>query len=139
MHFTDPEVLLGLHVIGREDATLGVVEDVYADIRTGCPQWAAIRSGLFGTDVSLVPLGGAEHNDCSLRVPYGTRELRNAPHRAPGMLMSHKEEANLFSYYGFSGGSARLPAGKPEGPRQAGSGHGAGRTMLHKYTGRPQA
>jgi PRC-barrel domain protein len=137
MHFTDPKALLGLHVIGREDVTLGVVEDVYADIRTGRPQWAAIRSGLFGTDVSLVPLAGAEHNVRSLRVPYGTRELRNAPHRAPGIMMTHKEEANLFRYYGFSGGSAGPLAGKPAGPRQAGSGHGAGRTMLHKYTGRP--
>lgn len=90
MHFTDPKVLLGLRVIGRENVTLGVVEDVYADVRSGRPQWAAIRSGLFGPDVSLVPLIGAEHNDCSLRVPYGTRELRNAPHRAPGVMMSHK-------------------------------------------------
>jgi PRC-barrel domain len=137
MHFTDPKALLGLRVIGREDVTLGVVEDVYADIRTGRPQWAAIRSGLFGTDVSLVPLAGAEHDDCSLRVPYGTRELRNAPHRAPGIMMSHKEETNLFRYYGFSGGSARPSAGTPAGPRRAGSDHGAGRTMLHKYTGRP--
>jgi PRC-barrel domain len=137
MHFQDPKVLLGLHVIGREDVTLGVVQDVYADIRTGCPQWAAIRSGLFGADVSLVPLAGAERNDSSLRVPYGTRELRNAPHRAPGIMMSHKEESNLFRYYGFSGGFARPSAGKSAGPRRAESAHGAGRTMLHKYTAGP--
>jgi hypothetical protein len=139
MHFTDPKVLVGLRVVGSEDITLGVVEDVYADIRTGRPQWAAIRSGLFGTDVSLVPLAGAEHDDRSLSVPYGTQEIRNAPHRAPGTMMSHKEEANLFRYYGFSGGSAGPPAGKPASPGRAGSGRarGAGRTMLHKYTGRP--
>jgi PRC-barrel domain len=137
MHFTDPKALLGLRVIGREDVALGVVEDVYADVRTGCPQWAAIRSGLFGADLSLVPLAGAEHDDCSLHVPFSTPELRNAPHRAPGIMMSHKEEANLFSYYGFSGGAALQSASGPAGPRHAGSGHGAGRTMLHKYTRQP--
>lgn len=35
MHFTDPEELDGLHVIGRNDVTLGVVEGSYADIRSG--------------------------------------------------------------------------------------------------------
>src|ERR1700760_2978455 len=119
MHFTDPKVLVGLDVTGREDVTLGVVEDVYADIRTGRPQWAAIMSGLFGSDVSLVPLAGAEHDDCSLSVPYGTQEIRNAPHRASGIMMSRKEEDNLFRYYGFSGGSAGPSASKRAGRGRA--------------------
>jgi hypothetical protein len=81
MHFTDPKVLNGLRVIGRGDVTLGVVEGVYADIRSGHPQWVAIRSGLFGTDVSLVPLIRAERSDRSLRIPYGAQEPqgRSAP------------------------------------------------------------
>jgi hypothetical protein len=33
MHFTDPKVLNGPHVIGSGDVTLGVVEGVYADIQ----------------------------------------------------------------------------------------------------------
>ena len=135
MHFTDPKVLNGLHVIGRGDVTLGVVEGVYADIRSGHPQWAAIRSGWFGTDVSLVPLTRAEHDDRSLRIPYGTQEIRDAPHRAPGTMMSHKEEANLFRHYGVSDGSAAPSAGDPVSHSRTVSGHarGAGRTMLHKY------
>jgi hypothetical protein len=40
MHFTDPIELGGRHVIGRNDVTLGVVEGIYADIRSGYPQWA---------------------------------------------------------------------------------------------------
>ena len=135
MHFTDPKVLNGLRVIGRGNVTLGVVEGVYADIRSGHPQWAAIRSGLFGTDVSLVPLTRAEHNDRSLRIPYGTQEIRDAPHRASGTVMSHKEEANLFRHYGVSYGSAGPSAGKGASHSRTVSGraHGAGRIMLHKY------
>ena len=135
MHFTDPKVLNGLHVIGRGDVTLGVVEGVYADIRSGHPQWVAIRSGLFGTDVSLVPLTRAERSDRSLRIPYGTQEIRAAPHRAPGTVMSRKEEANLFRHYGAGDGSAAPSAGNPASHSRVVSGRarGAGRTMLHKY------
>ena len=34
MYFMDPEELDGLHVIGRNDVTIGVVEGTYADIRS---------------------------------------------------------------------------------------------------------
>lgn len=37
MHFMDPKELGGLHVIGRNDVTLGVVEGIYTDIRSGYP------------------------------------------------------------------------------------------------------
>ena len=73
----------GLHVIGSRDVKLGVVEGVYADIRSGQSQWAAIRSGLFGTDVSLIPLGRAECDDRSLRIPYSIQQIRDAPTGRP--------------------------------------------------------
>jgi hypothetical protein len=131
MHFMDPKELGGLHVIGRNDVTLGVVEDIYADIRSGYPQWAAIQSGLFGTDVSIIPLTATEHDDRSLRIPYSVEELRNAPHRSPGTAMSHKEEANLFRHYGVGYGPAGPPAGRAASP--GGRTRGASRTMLHRY------
>ena len=136
MHFIDPNVLAGLPVIGSRDAALGTVEDVYADIRSGRPQWAAVKSGLFGTDVSLIPLTRAECDDRSLRIPYSVQEVRDAPHRASGTVMSHKEEANLFRHYGAGSGSAGPSAGKSvrQGRTAADRTRGTGRTMLHKYT-----
>jgi PRC-barrel domain len=136
MHFMDPKKLGGLDVIGCNEVSLGVVDGIYADIRSGYPQWAAIQSGLFGTDVSIIPLTVAEHDDRSLRIPYSVGEIRSAPHRAPSSAMSHKEEANLFRYYGVSYGSARPSAGKAASPR--GHTRGAARTMLHRY-GAPSA
>ncbi|HEX7164432.1 MAG TPA: PRC-barrel domain-containing protein [Trebonia sp.] len=136
MHFIDPNVLAGLPVIGSRDVALGTVEDVYADIRSGRPQWAAVKSGLFGTDVSLIPLTRAECDDRSLRIPYSVQEVRDAPHRASGAVMSRKEEANLFRHYGANSGSAGPSAGKSvtQGRTAAGRTRGTGRTMLHKYT-----
>ena len=136
MHYTDPNILAGLPVIGSRDAALGTVEDVYADIRSGRPQWAAVRSGLFGTDVSLIPLTRAECDDRSLRIPYSVQEVRDAPHRASGTVMSRKEEANLFRHYGASSSSAGPSAGKSvtQGRAAVGRTRGTGRTVLHKYT-----
>lgn len=54
MHFMDRKELGSLHVIGRNDVTLGVIDGIYAGIRSGYPQRAAIQSGLFGPDVSLL-------------------------------------------------------------------------------------
>jgi hypothetical protein len=130
MHFMDPNELGGLHVIGRNEVTLGVVDDIYADIRSGYPQWAAVQSGLFGTDVSIIPLTAAEHDDRSLRIPYSVQELRDAPHRAPSTAMSRKEEANLFRHYGVDHCSSGQPAAKAASPGNAT--RGLGRTMLHK-------
>jgi hypothetical protein len=135
MHFMDPRELGGLHVVGRDDVTLGVVEGIYVDIRSGYPQWAAIQSGLFGTDVSIIPLTATEHDDRSLRIPYSVQELRDAPHRAPSTAMSHKEEANLFRHFSVGYGSAGPSAGKAASP--GGRTRGAGRTMLHKYAVSP--
>ena len=87
MHFMDPKALAGLYVIGSSNVKLGVVESVYADIRSGQPQWAAVRSGLFGTDVSLIPLAKAECDSRSLRIPYSVQQVRDAPHRASGTVM----------------------------------------------------
>jgi len=131
MHFTDPNALAGLPVIGRRDAALGTVEDVYSDLRSGRPQWAAVKSGLFGSDVSLIPLTWAECDERSLRIPYSVQEVKAAPHRAPGAVMSRKEEANLFRHYGASSGSTAAPAGQPVTQGRA---RGTGRTMLHKHT-----
>jgi sporulation protein YlmC with PRC-barrel domain len=83
MHFMDPKALAGLYVIDSSNVQLGVVESVYADIRSGQPQWAVVRSGLFGTDVSLIPLAKAECDESSLRIPYSVQQVRDAPTGRP--------------------------------------------------------
>jgi hypothetical protein len=48
MHFTDPKELGGLPVIDRNDVTLGVLEGVHAEIRSGYPRRAAPPAGHAG-------------------------------------------------------------------------------------------
>lgn len=131
MHFIDPNELGGLHVIGGNDVTLGLVAGIYADTRSGYPQWAAIQSGLFGTDASIIPLSAAEHDDRSIRILYSAQELRDAPHRTPGTAMGRKQEANLFRHYGVGYGAAGPSAGRGAAPDA--HTRRVGRTMLREH------
>ncbi len=63
--------------------------------------------------MSLIPLAKAECDESSLRIPYSVQQVRDAPHRASGTGMSHKEEANLFRHYGIGSGTAGPLSGQP--------------------------
>ena len=97
----DPTHLNGTTVIGGDGEKLGSVDAVYYDNATDEPAWVAVRSGLFGTRVTLVPLRRADYTDEELRVPFDKTQLRNAPHHDPGRELSSTDEADLYRYYGI--------------------------------------
>src|SRR5579871_6326003 len=80
-------------------------------------------------------LGAAKPATLIRLVVHSTRRIRDAPHRAPGAVMSCKEEANLFRHYGAGSGSGGPSAGKAAAQSRTSAGRirGTGRTMLHKY------
>jgi len=80
----DPNTMTGAQVVGPDGDKLGKVADVYLDNQTSKPEWAAVKSGMFGGHVSLVPLAQAEFDGESLRVPYDKEQIKNAPHHEPG-------------------------------------------------------
>jgi uncharacterized protein (TIGR02271 family) len=100
MNFDDPARMNGTTVIGGDGEKLGTVDAVYFDNATDKPEWVAVRSGLFGTHVSLVPLRRAEMTGDELRVPFDKVQLRNAPHHDAGRELSSTDEADLYRYYG---------------------------------------
>ena len=104
MNIDDPARLNGTTVIGGDGEKLGSVDAVYYDNATDRPAWGAVRSGLFGTRVALVPLRRADYSDEELRVPFDKVQLRNAPHHDPGRELSSTDEADLYRYYGIDYG-----------------------------------
>ncbi len=96
----DPSRLHGATVVGADGAKLGRVDAVYYDNVTDRPEWVAVRGGLFGTRVALVPLRRANRVDDVLHVPFDKVQLRNAPHHHPGHELSVEEETDLYRYYG---------------------------------------
>lgn len=99
----DPARLNGTTVIGGDGEKLGSVDAVYYDNATDRPEWVAVRGGLFGNRVALVPLRRADYAGDTLRVPFDKVQLRNAPHHDPGRELSAEDESNLYRYYGIDG------------------------------------
>ena len=88
MHFIDPEELGGLHVIGRNDVTLGVVAGIYADIRSGYPSGRRSRAGCSALTVSIIPLSAAKHGAAGPSAGRGAAP--DAHTRGVGRTMLHE-------------------------------------------------
>jgi uncharacterized protein (TIGR02271 family) len=111
VNISDPAALHGSAVTDRDGRKLGKVYSVYYDNETDRPEWAAVKSGLFGTHVSLVPLATAEFDGRELQVPYDKDQLQSAPHHDPDRELSPSDEAELFRHYGVPYGGPTAAEG----------------------------
>lgn len=114
----NPDTLTGSEVLDPEGHKLGKVDGIYLDNQTSRPEWAAVKSGLFGTHVSLVPLTQADFDGNALMVPYSKEQMKGAPHQEPDRQLSQADEAELYRYYGISYGGDTVTA-KTGGQQQA--------------------
>ncbi len=130
VNLSDPRELNGANVTGRNGEKLGKVENVYLDNDTQRPEWAAVKTGLFGGHVSLVPLATAQYRDGTLEVPHTKDEVQNAPHHDPDQELSVDDERELFSHYGVDYGGDTATARTDDSPTGGDSGH-AGRDHGH--------
>ena len=83
---------------------LGSVGQIYADDQTGEPTWVTVKTGLFGTSESFVPLAGASVSGSDLVVNYDKETIKNAPRVDADGHLTSEEEQQLFAYYGLDGG-----------------------------------
>jgi uncharacterized protein (TIGR02271 family) len=98
----DVQRLLDLDVYESDGTKIGSTGQVYLDRQTGEPTWISVKTGLFGTKETLVPLGKATLNDDRIVVPFSKDQVKNAPRIEPDDDLSPAEEEELFRYYGFS-------------------------------------
>jgi uncharacterized protein (TIGR02271 family) len=98
----DPADLDGATVYGSDGAKLGKVDSVYYDNDTDEPEWVAVKSGLFGGHVSLVPLNQGDWDGSALTVPFDKHALETAPHHDPDVAISQTDEDELYRHYGMS-------------------------------------
>ena len=73
------DTLIGQPVQGVDGEKIGDVGQIYLDDQTGKPEWATVRTGLFGTKESFVPVAEAQLTDQGLRVPYDKDTVKDAP------------------------------------------------------------
>ena len=115
----DPRDLIGHKAVDRNGDKIGTIDEVYLDDATGEPEWAAVRTGLFGRD-AFVPLTTSEFVSDELRVPYEKSQVKDSPDFGAGQHLSPAQELQLYRYYGLE-----LPAGDARG-NGSGSGSGSG-------------
>jgi len=98
----DVKTWRGKDVVDNDGDKIGTLEDIYLDRQSGEPEWAAIRTGLFGTKVSFAPIGGASPTGDEVRIQYSKSQVKDAPKVDADGELSPEEEQQLYSHYGRS-------------------------------------
>jgi len=91
----------GKTVFDRDGRRIGPITDVYADTRTGRPEWAVVDTGLFGAKSTFVPIGEARPTGDDVQVPYQKRLVKDAPKLDTDRDLSVADERELWRHYGL--------------------------------------
>lgn len=100
--------------VGRDlyDSTgskIGSITDVFADDVSGRPEWLAVKTGWFGTNISLIPIQGVtertaeQGGDRDLMTGLDKDTIKNAPNVDDSSThLSSSDEQLLYKHYGFN-------------------------------------
>ena len=104
----DIQRLGGATVYTGDGDKVGSVGQIYLDDQSGAPEWVSVKTGLFGTKESFVPLDKATLNGDRIEVPFGKDRVKDAPRVDADGDLSPAEEDQLYTYYGLSSTAGRL-------------------------------
>jgi hypothetical protein len=104
---------LGRVMVDRDSNKIGEVVDIYLDNETDRPEWAVVRTGLFGLRSTFVPLAEAREVGDELQVPHQRLQVKQAPNIEPDGQLSAAEEAELYRHYGLDYDTVTLDNGAP--------------------------
>ena len=91
----------GRTVRDRDGEKVGTLGDLYLDGETDRPAYAGVKTGLFRSKESIVPLDGAyEADDGDVHVPYALEAIKTAPNVDPDVALNDQEEGQLREHYG---------------------------------------
>jgi len=78
---------------------VGRIGQIYVDDETSEPTWVTVKTGLFGTSESFVPLTQARLEGNDIIVEYDEDSIKNAPRIDADGDLTPREELVLFRYY----------------------------------------
>jgi uncharacterized protein (TIGR02271 family) len=113
----------GRNAVDSDGDKIGSIEEIYMDADTGKPEWLAVKTGLFGSNVSFVPIAEARDADGDVRLPYDKQQVKDAPNAEADGELSQDEEASLYRHYGLDYSEARSDSGLPQGQGGGAVGH----------------
>jgi uncharacterized protein (TIGR02271 family) len=133
----------GSTAVDSDGQKIGTIEEIYMDADTGRPEWLAVKTGMFGSKVSFVPIAEASASNGDVRVPYDKQQVKDAPNAEADGELSQQEEASLYRHYGLPEGDGLRDTSGPtsddamtrseEELRVGKSSRETGRARLRKY------
>jgi uncharacterized protein (TIGR02271 family) len=97
--------VIGKDVYDQSGEKIGSAAEVYLDDSSGQPEWVTVRTGLFGTKETFVPIRDADLTDDGVRVPLSKTQVKDAPKIDTDGHLSPQEEQELYRYYGMGTGT----------------------------------
>jgi hypothetical protein len=91
----------GQDVLDLDGEKVGKLEDVFYDGETDVPAFVAVKSGVIGKHLTLVPLAGASVGPQHLRVNYRKSEVKDAPNYDTDTELSVDGEAEAYKFFGL--------------------------------------
>ncbi len=82
---------------------VGSLDHIYLDRQTGEPTFLAVKTGLFGHNLSLVPVEGARTHEGHVHLAFDKVKVTDAPNIEADGELSEAEEARLYEYYAIGG------------------------------------
>jgi len=99
---------IGRNAYDRNGEKIGEITDIFYDDKTKRPEWVAVKTGLFGSKQTFVPLQGStlrgdgKGDDGGLQLAYDKAMVKDAPRIDPDdEHLSPEEEQDVWSYYGY--------------------------------------
>lgn len=100
----DADRMLGKNVYDLEGQKVGTATGLYLSDLSGAPEWATVKTGLFGGKESFVPLAGASTDEEGLHVRTRRDMIKDAPRIEGDGHLSEREVMELHRHYGLDSG-----------------------------------
>src|SRR3712207_1853255 len=101
----DVQTWQGQTLYDNDNDKIGEIVDIYLDRQSGEPEWLAVKTGLFGSNLSFVPLREASGSGDGVRVPYEKALVKDAPNVQADGELSPEEEQRLYQHYSLEFGN----------------------------------
>jgi uncharacterized protein (TIGR02271 family) len=106
--------VIGADVYDADGDKIGTASEVFLDDQSGQPEWVTVKTGLFGSKETFVPLQDADLTSNGLRVPVTKAAVKDAPKIDQDGHLSPEEESALYRHYSLGGGTTDTTVGRTD-------------------------
>jgi len=96
-------------VVDSTGDKVGKVTNIFYDDQTGRPEWLAVKTGMFGSKDTFVPIQGSTlDSDGQIQVAFEKGYIKDAPNvDTDDLHMTPEDERLLWQHYGYDYADAK--------------------------------